>query len=63
MTSSRDPHTRDVIFTCDACDDTFDPGLDDFSEAWTAAKSHEWITRKIGSDWLHYCPDCGEGFR
>jgi predicted RNA-binding Zn-ribbon protein involved in translation (DUF1610 family) len=61
MTIHRDH--GNVVFECDGCDDTFTIDDPDFSVSWAAAKRDDWITRKLGSEWHHYCPNCGEGFR
>jgi DnaJ domain len=61
MTIHRDH--GNVVFECDGCDDTFTIDDPDFALSWTAAKRDNWITRKIGPEWHHYCPNCGEGFR
>jgi len=54
---------QNLEFECDGCDELFESNESDFSLAWSMAKRDNWITRKIGSDWHHYCPNCGEGFR
>lgn len=49
-----------LIFECDSCPETFEPETRDFDEAWSAAKAEGWTARKLGKDWLHGCPACGD---
>ena len=28
----------------------------DFSAVWSGARRDGWVTRKVGSQWRHYCP-------
>lgn len=48
----------EVVFECDGCDDTLEPGTDDFGQARDELKAEHWQTRKDGEAWNHYCPAC-----
>ena len=48
------------IFECDVCGDTLETEQHNFEQAKTALDAAEWKARKIGSEWIHYCGDCGE---
>jgi hypothetical protein len=49
-----------IIFECDVCGETFDTDERDFVEAKGKFDEEGWRARKIGSDWVHNCPDCTE---
>lgn len=46
-----------IVIECDACDATHQGETNDWTEEWAVAKAEGWRTRKIGSDWLHFCPN------
>jgi predicted RNA-binding Zn-ribbon protein involved in translation (DUF1610 family) len=48
-----------IIFECDVCGDTLESDTRDFNEALLTLKNESWSARKIGSDWVHSCPECG----
>lgn len=55
-----------IVIECDTCEATFDAGAEglgplsnEFGIVWKAAKRDGWKTRKIGEDWLHFCPKAG----
>lgn len=50
----------EIIFECEGCSDTLETGERDFSEAKAVLDTEGWRARKLGSDWLHYCPGCKE---
>jgi hypothetical protein len=47
-----------IVFVCDRCSDELDTETDDFDEARQTLVHDGWVTRKEGSEWHHYCPDC-----
>lgn len=47
-----------IQFECDSCPETFDADTDDFSDAWSQAKCDGWKSRKIVSEWMHFCRGC-----
>jgi hypothetical protein len=49
-----------IVFECDVCGQTLEPDTRDFGEALRTLKNESWSARKIGMDWVHACPDCGE---
>ena len=44
-----------VEFECDTCGETLETGLIDFDEAREMAKDKGWSTRKIKTQWHHFC--------
>lgn len=62
MSIEREHYNGPISFTCDerGCHEFDDTHSSDFSSALAKAKSHGWTVRKVGSEWLHFCPDCGD---
>lgn len=60
MTVSREQGI--VVFQCDGkrCAEIYEADTKDFNEALNEFRETGWVTRKIGNDWLHVCPDCQE---
>lgn len=57
---SSDTQHLKIIFTCDTCDETFTGAQQEtFQAVWSRAREDGWRTRKIGTEWVHGCPDCG----
>lgn len=56
MTIDRQHNT--LIFSCDRCEETFEPDTNDFVDAWAEARGKGWKARKVGNAWVHACPDC-----
>lgn len=48
----------DITFECDSCAETLETETSAFGLAWTKAKSEGWTVRKIGTEWVHKCPNC-----
>ena len=49
-----------IIFVeCDSCSAVLDTQTKDFEEAREAMRREWWKVRKIGSEWVHGCCDCG----
>lgn len=49
----------DIVFECDSCGiETLETKTSDFGAAWKMAKREGWRTRKIGTLWVHSCPQC-----
>ena len=48
-----------ILIECDSCNAVFEGESDDWSEVWPAAKREGWKSKKIGSEWVHGCPNCG----
>jgi len=55
-----DRQKGDLVFECDTCGETYESATSDFSAAWNQAKRDGWRAKKIGSEWVHTCPVCGE---
>jgi hypothetical protein len=55
-----DRQKGEIVFECDGCSDTLETGEREFSEAKHALDAEGWRARKLGSDWMHYCPGCKE---
>jgi predicted RNA-binding Zn-ribbon protein involved in translation (DUF1610 family) len=55
-----DRQRGNIVFECDVCGETLDSDTRDFGEAIRALKNESWKARKIGVDWVHACPGCGE---
>lgn len=55
------PHFNGPIsFQCDKCPEVAETHCEEFSGAHAKIKARGWTTRKIGDDWLHFCPDCSQ---
>jgi hypothetical protein len=60
MGIDRDGFNGPITFCCDSCGDLDETRCAEFSGALAKVKSHGWVARKVGDDWLHYCGDCGK---
>ena len=49
-----------IVFECDACGEVLETEEKEFSEAKRRLDAADWRARKVGSDWIHTCPDCVE---
>lgn len=49
-----------VTFECDSCGDQIATMENDFTDALIMLKSEGWAVRRVGTDWMHVCPDCQE---
>lgn len=58
MSIDRQSYNGPITFCCDECGELDDTHCSDFSSALAKVKSHGWIARKFGDDWLHMCADC-----
>ena len=52
-----------IVIECDACDSVFDSGVEgcgslEWEVVWPAAKREGWKARRIGGEWLQFCPSC-----
>lgn len=47
-----------IVFECDCCEETWESDTLEFNPAWVEARRQGWKAKKIGSDWLHACPEC-----
>ena len=48
----------DIVFQCDSCDEVLETNQADFNSAWNMAKRDGWRAKKIGTEWVHECPNC-----
>jgi len=48
----------DISFECDFCEETFDTNQADWNTAWNMAKRDGWRSKKVDSQWEHFCPKC-----
>ena len=48
----------DITFEYDYCDGTLETEQADFNSAWNMAKRDGWRAKKIGTEWVHECPNC-----
>jgi hypothetical protein len=48
----------DLVFHCDSCSECFESETDDFKTAWENAKRDGWRAKKVGTEWVHECPNC-----
>lgn len=48
----------DIVFECDQCSNVLETEQADFNSAWNLAKRQGWHTKKIGTEWVHTCPNC-----
>jgi hypothetical protein len=49
-----------IVIECDGCGEVHEGETNDWLEEWRVAKAAGWRTCKIGSDWIHTCPECEE---
>lgn len=49
-----------ISFVCDACGEVLETEERDFVDAKGMLDAEGWRARKIGTDWIHNCPDCVE---
>ncbi len=48
-----------ILFECDSCDEVFESEEhEEFNPAWARAKRDGWRARKVGTEWVHECPNC-----
>lgn len=47
-----------IVIECDACENVHEGGSKEWAPVWGEAKRLGWKSRKIGSEWVHTCPDC-----
>jgi hypothetical protein len=47
-----------LVFECDTCDEVLESATSDFGAAWNQAKRDGWRAKKIGTEWVHECPNC-----
>lgn len=47
-----------IVFECDACGEVLRTDEHDFNEAAAILRNENWIARKEGDVWCHYCGDC-----
>ena len=55
-----------IVIECDACEallfeagaEGLGPGSSDWEVVWPAAKREGWKARRIGGEWLQFCPRC-----
>lgn len=47
-----------ITFCCDECGDTDATHCRGFEGALAKVKSHGWVVRKQGKDFVHYCGGC-----
>lgn len=50
----------DIVFSCDSCPDTLEPGTSNFDSARNALYRASWKAYKIGDEWRHRCDTCVE---
>lgn len=58
MSLERDGWNGPITFCCDECGEVEETHCSDFTSAMKKAKSHGFVARKRGDDWLHFCGDC-----
>ena len=47
-----------IVYECDGCETTLETGEDEWTPALAMLKRDGWKIEKVGTDWLHLCPDC-----
>jgi hypothetical protein len=53
-----DRQKGNVVFECDACDGVLETETGDFDAAFNRFRREDWVARKIGDVWCHYCKSC-----
>lgn len=54
-------HTKgDIVFECDACNDTLETATSNFDSARNILRMEHWQARKVGDVWSHYCEGCSK---
>jgi hypothetical protein len=51
----------EIIFECDACDETLETGESAWPHAHALFNAEGWHAEKVGDDWIHTCPKCRRG--
>lgn len=49
--------------SCDGCDEIKEFDVSGWDELMREMKSENWISKKVGQDWEHYCWRCTEKSR
>jgi hypothetical protein len=52
-------HGGKLIVECDSCGEVLDTETKDFAECRTVMQREGWKVRKVGSEWIHGCEQCG----
>lgn len=47
----------EISFECDYCGTVEETGTSDFGEAIRNIKEAEWVIRKVGREWKHFCSE------
>lgn len=47
-----------ITFACDECGEVDETRCREFDGALAKVKSHGWVARKEGEEWLHLCGGC-----
>lgn len=55
-----DRQHNEIVYECDACDETLETGESEWSDAKRDFDRAGWRAEKVGQDWTHLCPQCGE---
>lgn len=58
MIRDYDRGSKNVVVTCDGCEEELEVLTSDFSEASKVIRDKKWTIKKLHNDWLHLCPKC-----
>lgn len=53
-----DRQHHEIVFECDACDETLATGESEFNDAISMFRRDGWKSEKVGDEWVHTCPRC-----
>lgn len=48
----------DINFECDTCPEVLDTETSDFDSARDLLRREGWTISKVGTEWIHACPNC-----
>lgn len=48
----------EIVFECDACDETLETGESEWADAHSQFRRDGWKSEKVGDEWVHTCPNC-----
>lgn len=53
-----DRQKGNVVFECDACNETLETKTSNFSAAMNLLHHEGWKARREDGEWVHYCDKC-----
>lgn len=47
-----------IVYECDACEEPLETGEREFKDALVIFRREGWKAERVGTEWVHTCPDC-----